>query len=75
MKLCRYGRNGFENLASSTRKVSCAIFPSDLEYRPGAISQRGLADSADSPGSLPLVRGNPRFGVPYTGISKFVLSD
>ena len=37
------------------------------------ISPRGLAKLRKiRPESLPLVRGNPRFGVPYTGISKFV---
>ena len=37
------------------------------------ISPRGLAKLKKiRPESLPLVRGNPRFGVPYTGITKFV---
>lgn len=37
------------------------------------ISPRGLAKLKKiRPESLPLVRGNPRFGVPYTGISKIV---
>jgi 2-keto-4-pentenoate hydratase/2-oxohepta-3-ene-1,7-dioic acid hydratase in catechol pathway len=37
------------------------------------ISPRGLAKLRKiRPESLPLVRGNPRFGVPYTGISKIV---
>ena len=37
------------------------------------ISPRGLARLRKiRPESLPLVRSNPRFGVPYTGISKFI---
>jgi len=37
------------------------------------ISPRGLAKLRKIRAeSLPLVKSNPRFGVPYTGISKFV---
>ena len=74
MKLCRWGRNGFEkpgmiDAQAQLRDLSGVISHIDQE----TISQRGLAKlNKIRPESLPLVRGNPRFGVPYTGITKFV---
>ena len=74
MKLCRFGRNGFEkpgmiDSQGQLRDLSGVIANIDQE----TISPRGLAKLRKiRPESLPLVRGNPRFGVPYTGISKFV---
>ena len=74
MKLCRYGRNGFEkpgviDAQGQLRDFSGVISNIDQE----TISPKGLARLRKiRPESLPLVRGNPRFGVPYTGISKFV---
>lgn len=74
MKLCRFGRNGFEkpgmiDSQGQLRDLSGVIAHIDQE----TISPRGLAKLRKiRPESLPLVRGNPRFGVPYTGISKFV---
>ena len=74
MKLCRYGRNGFEkpgviDAQGQLRDFSGVIPNIDQE----TISPKGLAKLRKiRPESLPLVRGNPRFGVPYTGISKFV---
>ncbi len=74
MKLCRWGRNGFEkpgmiDAQAQLRDLSAIISHIDQE----TISPRGLAKLKKiRPESLPLVRGNPRFGVPYTGITKFV---
>jgi 2-keto-4-pentenoate hydratase/2-oxohepta-3-ene-1,7-dioic acid hydratase in catechol pathway len=74
MKLCRYGRNGFEkpgviDAQGQLRDFSGVISNIDQE----TISPKGLTRLRKvRPESLPLVRGNPRFGVPYTGISKFV---
>ena len=74
MKLCRWGRNGFEkpgviDAQGQLRDLSGMVTHIDQE----TISPRGLARLRKiRPESLPLVRGNPRFGVPYTGISKFI---
>ena len=74
MKLCRWGRNGFEkpgmiDAQAQLRDLSGIIPYIDQE----TISPRGLSKLRKiRPESLPLVRGNPRFGVPYTGISKIV---
>ena len=74
MKLCRWGRNGFEkpgmiDAQAQLRDLSGIIAYIDQE----TISPRGLAKLRKiRPESLPLVRGNPRFGVPYTGISKIM---
>ncbi|OGA21965.1 MAG: 2-hydroxyhepta-2,4-diene-1,7-dioate isomerase [Betaproteobacteria bacterium RIFCSPLOWO2_02_FULL_65_24] len=74
MKLCRYGRNGFEkpgmiDAQGQLRDLSSVLSNIDQE----TISPKGLARLRKIRAeSLPLVRSNPRFGVPYTGISKFV---
>jgi 2,4-didehydro-3-deoxy-L-rhamnonate hydrolase len=74
MKLCRYGRNGFEkpgmiDAQGQLRDLSVVLPSIDQE----TISPRGLAKLRKIRAeSLPLVRSNPRFGVPYTGITKFV---
>src|SRR6266496_209737 len=74
MKLCRYGRNGFEkpgviDAQGQLRDLSGVLYNIDQD----TISPKGLAKLRKiRPESLPLVRANPRFGVPYTGISKFV---
>jgi 2-keto-4-pentenoate hydratase/2-oxohepta-3-ene-1,7-dioic acid hydratase in catechol pathway len=74
MKLCRYGKNGYEkpgmiDAQGQLRDLSGVISNIDQE----TISPKGLAKLRKiRPESLPLVRGTPRFGVPYTGISKFV---
>jgi 2,4-didehydro-3-deoxy-L-rhamnonate hydrolase len=74
MKLCRYGRNGFEkpgmiDAQGQLRDLSEMISNIDQD----TISPKGLAKLRKIRAeSLPLVRGNPRFGVPYTGITKFV---
>jgi len=74
MKLCRWGRNGFEkpgmiDAQGQLRDLSAIVTHIDQE----TISPKGLAKLRRIRAeSLPLVRGNPRFGVPYTGISKIV---
>ncbi len=74
MKLCRYGKDGFEKpgMIDSDGKLR------DLSkvlgnIGPAEISPRGLKNLARiKPESLPIVAGNPRMGVPYVGIGKFV---
>ena len=74
MKLCRYGRNGFEkpgmiDAQGQLRDLSAVLGNIDQE----TISPKGLAKLRKIRAeSLPLVRTNPRFGVPYTGITKFI---
>jgi 2-keto-4-pentenoate hydratase/2-oxohepta-3-ene-1,7-dioic acid hydratase in catechol pathway len=74
MKLLRYGKNGYEKPGmldhlDQIRDLSGVIDNLDAQ----AISPTGLKKlRAIKPESLPLVKGKPRLGVPYTGISKFV---
>jgi len=74
MKLLRYGAPGKEKpgMADSQGNVR------DLSKVVGQIDDamlapRNLARLARvKPETLPIVRGNPRLGVPYAGVSKFV---
>jgi len=74
MKLLRYGKNGYEkpgmlDQLDQIRDLSGVIDNLDAQ----AISPAGLKKlRAIKPESLPLVKGKPRLGVPYTSISKFV---
>ena len=74
MKHCRFGRNGYEkpgiiDSQGTLRDLSGVIPNIDQE----TISPKGLAKLRKiRPESLPLVKTEPRFGVPYTGISKFI---
>jgi len=74
MKLCRYGKNGFEKPgmidgAGRLRDLSKVV----ENIGPKEISPRGLKMlSGVKPESLPVVNGDQRFGVPYVGIGKFV---
>jgi 2,4-diketo-3-deoxy-L-fuconate hydrolase len=74
MKLLRYGKNGYEKPGildhlDQIRDLSGVIDNLDAQ----AISPAGLKKlRAIKPESLPVVKGKPRLGVPYTGISKFV---
>ncbi len=74
MKLLRYGPTGREkpgmlDSAGNIRDLSSVV--SGIGW--GEISPAGLKKlSKIKPESLPLVKGSPRLGVPYTGISKFV---
>jgi 2-keto-4-pentenoate hydratase/2-oxohepta-3-ene-1,7-dioic acid hydratase in catechol pathway len=74
MKLCRYGKDGYEKpgMIDASGKLH------DLSRVIEALDAGALASGAlkkltrIKPESLPLVSGTPRFGVPYTGISKYV---
>lgn len=74
MKLARYGPSGRERPAlvdkeGNLRDLSKVIAQID----DAALAPKNLAKLARvNPESLPIVRGNPRLGVPYAGISKFV---
>lgn len=74
MKLCRYGRNGFEkpgmiDAEGKLRDLSKVV----PQIGPDEISPQGLRRLGKlKPESLALVKGNPRLGVPYVGIGKFV---
>jgi 2-keto-4-pentenoate hydratase/2-oxohepta-3-ene-1,7-dioic acid hydratase in catechol pathway len=74
MKLCRYGKPGYEkpgviDADGKLRDLSKVVD----NIGPNEISPRGLKMlSRHKPESLPLVSGSPRMGVPYVGIGKFV---
>lgn len=74
MKLCRYGKDGFEkpgviDAQGKLRDLSKIIASIDAS----TLAPRELERIARiKPESLTLVSGNPRLGVPYTGISKYV---
>ncbi|HYN12346.1 MAG TPA: fumarylacetoacetate hydrolase family protein [Burkholderiales bacterium] len=74
MKLCRYGKPGYEkpgmvDADGRVRDVSKLID----NIGPNEISPRGLKMlSKMKPEALPLVNGSPRLGVPYVGVGKFI---
>ncbi len=74
MKLCRYGKAGYEKPGvidgeGRLRDLSKVV----QNIGPNEISPRQLKTlSRLKPETLPLVNSNPRFGVPYVGIGKFV---
>ena len=74
MKLCRYGKDGHEkpgiiDAQGKLHDLSKVVATLDAE----SLSPRNLARIAMiKPESLPVVTGNPRMGVPFTGISKYV---
>jgi 2-keto-4-pentenoate hydratase/2-oxohepta-3-ene-1,7-dioic acid hydratase in catechol pathway len=74
MKLCRYGKNGFEkpgmiDAQGNIRDLSAVVEQIDQ----ATISPGGLARLRKIKAeTLPLVKGEPRLGVPYVGISKFI---
>ncbi len=74
MKLCRYGKSGYEkpgviDAEGRVRDLSKVIG----NIGPNELSPRGLKMlSKVKPESLALVNGTPRLGVPYVGIGKFV---
>jgi len=74
MKLCRYGRAGYEKpgMIDADGRVRDLAKVID-NIGPNEISPRGLKMlSKVKPESLPVVNGSPRLGVPYIGIGKFV---
>jgi 2-keto-4-pentenoate hydratase/2-oxohepta-3-ene-1,7-dioic acid hydratase in catechol pathway len=74
MKLCRYGKAGYEKPGvidgeGRLRDLSKVVD----NIGPNEISPRQLKTlSRLKPETLPLVNSNPRLGVPYVGIGKFV---
>ena len=74
MKLCRWGKNGYEkpgmiDSQGMLRDLSGVAANIDQD----TLSPKGLARLRKiRPESLPLIKTEPRFGVPYTGITKFV---
>ncbi len=74
MKLVRYGRQGKENpglIDDEGRLRSLSGLIDDIG--PEALSDKALRKLARTDvASLPLVRGNPRFGVPVAGVGKFI---
>ena len=76
MRLLRYGAPGREkpglaDADGNIRDLSKIITQID----DATLAPRNLARLARvKPETLPIVRGNPRLGVPYAGISKFVAS-
>ncbi|MEO7493884.1 MAG: fumarylacetoacetate hydrolase family protein [Massilia sp.] len=74
MKLVRYGRPGKEKpglLDDEGRLRSLAGVVADIT--PDLLSDKALRKLAKlDTKTLPLVRGEPRFGVPLTGVGKFI---
>src|ERR1700754_275349 len=74
MKLLRYGPSGREKpgLADKDGKIR-DLSKVITQIDDAMLAPRNLARLARvKPETLPIVRGNPRLGVPYAGISKFV---
>jgi 2,4-didehydro-3-deoxy-L-rhamnonate hydrolase len=74
MKLCRYGKAGYEKPGMIDGEGRLRDLSKIVEnIGPNEISPRGLKMlTRQKPESLPLVSGSPRLGVPYVGIGKFV---
>src|SRR5688500_9670312 len=74
MKLCRYGKAGYEkpgviDAEGRLRDLSKVVD----NLGPNEISPRGLKMLTRlKPETLPPVNSNPRFGVPFVGIGKFI---
>jgi 2,4-didehydro-3-deoxy-L-rhamnonate hydrolase len=75
MKLCRWGKNGYEKpgMIDSQGMLRDLSVTGLANIDQETISPKGLARLRKiRPESLPLIKTEPRFGVPYTGISKVV---
>jgi len=74
MKLCRYGKNGFEKpgmIDSEGRLRDLSKVIENIGQH--ELSPRGLKMlSKIKPETLPVIANGPRLGVPYVGIGKFV---
>jgi 2-keto-4-pentenoate hydratase/2-oxohepta-3-ene-1,7-dioic acid hydratase in catechol pathway len=74
MKLCRWGKNGFEkpgmvDAEGRVRDLSKVL----AQIGSAELAPRTLKRLAKvKPETLPVVANGPRLGVPYTGIGKFV---
>ena len=74
MKLVRYGAKGREKpglIGADGRLRDLSAQVADIGWEQLSPSGQRRLSKID-PGSLPLVTGKPRLGVPYTGISKIV---
>jgi len=74
MKLCRYGKSGFEKPGMIDSEGRLRDLSKVVEnIGPNELSPRGLKMLAKvKPDSLPVIANNPRLGVPFVGIGKFV---
>ena len=74
MKLCRYGKAGYEKPGMIDGEGRLRDLSKIIEsIGPNELSPRSLKMLAkQKPESLPLVNSAPRLGVPYVGIGKFV---
>ncbi len=74
MRLCRYGRNGYEKPGIIDGEGKLRDLSKVVEnIGPKELSPRGLKMLAKvKPNTLPVVASNPRLGVPFIGIGKFV---
>ena len=74
MKLCRYGKPGYEKPGMIDGEGKLRDLSKIIDnIGPNELSPRGVKMLTRlKPESLPLVNGNQRFGVPYVGIGKFV---
>ena len=74
MKLCRYGKNGYEKPGMIDAEGRLRDLSKIVEsIGPNELSPRGLKMLTKIKAeSLPLIANNPRLGVPYVGIGKFV---
>ena len=74
MKLCRYGKPGYEKPGMIDAEGKLRDLSKIVDnLGPNEISPRGLKMLTRlKPEALPLVNGTPRYGVPYVGIGKFV---
>jgi 2-keto-4-pentenoate hydratase/2-oxohepta-3-ene-1,7-dioic acid hydratase in catechol pathway len=74
MKLLRYGASGKEKPGLADKDGNIRDLSKIVQQIDDAmLSPRNLARLARvKPETLPVVRGNPRLGVPYAGITKFV---
>jgi len=71
MKLCRYGRNGSKNRASSTRKAAARLSEVISNIDQDTISSKADEAAQDPPESLPWCAAT-RVSACLYGISKFV---
>src|ERR1700675_3415314 len=74
MKLLRYGPPGREKPGLADREGNIRDLSKVIaQIDDSLLAPRNLARLARvKPETLPIVRGNPRLGVPYAGISMFV---
>ena len=74
MKLVRYGPNGREKpglIAADGTLRDLSTHVADIGWNELSAAGRKRLRALD-PAALPAVRGKPRYGVPFTGISKIV---